>query len=150
MKTYKQFLVESSLERKIIQGHGKDPISIPGTTVFHHDPVAGLTVYHALEPRGLKLLSTDMGLCTSSNPHFQHAYLYNGNTFMIHKNKKRVMFYNPLNNNAHEEENSENFNNEGLHKLIGKEVLSKMRNEPHRTKHVPEYNSIEKTKNEDI
>jgi len=167
MKTFKQFTVESALERKIKKSDGSVPIDIPGTKVLHHDPENNITIYHAHTPEAVCKLSSGLGRCTSGKHGIETSkvYLNKGNMFFVHDKRSRLQVHirhkEPDNSNVKKRDFDEIDGTEHYHgisinrsghdpvtdrdvvdkingrvwnkieKRIGKEAVSKMRNEPH-------------------
>jgi hypothetical protein len=96
MKSFKLFLKEASLERKITDGTGHKKIDIPGADVVHHDPEEGLTVYHLKTPGACYAFGSGTPWCTNTK-HREHAhdYLKHGNLFGYHYKNKRAQLWEP-------------------------------------------------------
>jgi hypothetical protein len=142
MLTFRQFIKESALQRKIERGHGKTPIDVPDTKIVHHDSEKGITIYHALSPKACYTLGSGTGHCTNTrNKGFAHGYLRHGNMFVIHHKNQRYNHF-----IAHKEPFSDEsdldkyFSRRSvIHKHIGKDAMEKMRNLPHATGHIPKW-----------
>jgi len=95
MKTFKQFLEESALERKIEKGFHEQPLNIPGTTVLHHEPEKKLTVYQAHTPEATCKLSSGLGQCTSGNNglDWSKKFLRKGTMFFVHHKGSRLQVH---------------------------------------------------------
>lgn len=142
MKTFKEYIfLESSIQRKIEDGSGETAYDIPGTDVVHHDPEKKLTVYHMKTPKSCYILGSGTSLCTNTkNKSFAHDYLRKGNLFMIHHGDKRHQTFFTKDKESNDEGPLSDWATKGpLHKVVGDEVITKMRNLPHATPDMPKW-----------
>lgn len=96
MISFKTFISESALDRKITKGTGATQIDIPGATVIHHDPQKAITVYHLKTPDACYSWGTGSKWCTATKrKNYAHKYLRTGNVFGIHHNEGRYQMYVP-------------------------------------------------------
>lgn len=138
MKSFRQFIQESALQRKVENGNGAVPIDIPDTKIIHHDPAKKVTIYHALSPKACYTLGSGTHSCTSTQRReFAHGYLRKGNLFVIHHGKERYQHYIAHAENRFDE--TSHITQRRLTNLVGKETMQKMRDLPHATAHIPKW-----------
>jgi hypothetical protein len=134
MISFKEFLEESALQRKIEDGSGDTPLNVPGAEVIHHDPEKKMTVYHAKTPNALATLCSGLGHCVSNKKsHWPAAYIGNGNVFVAHVHKERITAFMPHRKGGMKSEELVDEMGSELRakKKIGNDVLDKLRAVPH-------------------
>lgn len=96
MISFKTFIFESALERKIINGFSQHPLEIGGAEVVHHDPLTQTTVYHLKHHDALSTFGTQCRFCTSpKSNNWSGKYLRSGNVFGVMKGTNRFQMFIP-------------------------------------------------------
>lgn len=134
MISFKEFLLESALQRKIEDGSGETPLNVPGAEIIHHDPEKKMTVYHTKTPNALSTLCSGLGHCVSNKKSFWPGrYIANGNVFVAHIKKERITAFIPHGKGGmRPEELVDEMGSElRAKKKIGNDVVDKLRAVPH-------------------
>lgn len=94
IKSFKEFIAESALERKLTKGFSDPPVQIPGADIIHHDPEKRTTIYHLKKPEACYKYGNKASWCTNTkNREFAHSYLKAGNVFGIVHGANRYQYH---------------------------------------------------------
>lgn len=97
MISFKTFISEAAIHRKIENGYSDTPIQHPGAKVIHHDPSNRMTIYHLTTPEACHDFGTNSKWCTATKKKdFAHEYVRKGKVFAIHKGESRFQAYHPV------------------------------------------------------